>query len=173
MIRVTRKLLRKWIEALLHIHDSPRRTAAAFAVGVFWSFSPFFGLHTALGLLCAFVFGLNRVAVVVGVYANLPWFIVPYYTVATLAGARVIGVRLPSDFAARLEQLVSGSIFTQAFWAGLLELMRPLLWPYHVGSLIGAALLAAVAYLLALPAVVAGRKHVHLRHHSGAPPEST
>ncbi|MCX6538555.1 MAG: DUF2062 domain-containing protein [Acidobacteria bacterium] len=87
MIHVARALLRKWIEALLHIHDSPQRTAAAFAVGVFWGFSPFFGLHTILGL-------------------------------------------------------------------------------------IGAVLLAALAYLMALPAIVAGRTHLHLRTHAVASTES-
>ena len=172
MIHVTRALLRKWIAALLHIHDSPQRTAAAFAVGVFWGFSPFFGLHTVLGLVCAFVFRLNRVAVVVGVYVNLPWIVAPYYTVAALAGATVLGVHLPADFAFRLEQLVAGSMFSHAFWTGLFGLMRPLFWPYHVGSLVGAALLAALGYLLALPAIVAGRTHIHLRAHAVAPPES-
>lgn len=171
MIHITRALLRKWVEALLHIHDAPRRTAAAFAVGVFWGFSPFFGVHTVLGLLCAFVFRLNRVAVVVGVYVNLPWIIAPYYTLATLGGAALLGSHLPPDFASRLEHLVEGPIVSQTFWSGLLELMRPLFWPYHVGSLLGAALLAVLAYLLALPAIVAGRKHLHLRLHPPGPPE--
>jgi hypothetical protein len=172
MIHVTRALLRKLIEALLHIHDSPQRTAVAFAVGVFWGFSPCFGLHTVLGLVCAFLFRLNRVAVIVGVYVNLPWIIAPYYTLATLTGATVLGVGLPADFESRLEQLVAGSMFSQTFWTGLLGLMRPLLWPYHLGSLVGALLLAALAYLLALPAIVAGRKHIHLRTLTVAPPES-
>ena len=171
MIHVTRALLRKWIESLLHIHDSPQRTAVAFAAGVFWGFSPLLGLHTILGLICAFLFRLNRVAVVVGVYVNLPWIVAPYYTVATLAGATVLGVHLPADFAPRLENLVAGSMLSQAFWTGLLELVRPLLWPYCLGSFVGAAALAAVAYLLALPAIVAGRK-LHLLTHGVAPPES-
>ncbi len=173
MIRVTRALLRKWTEELLHIHDSPQRTAAAFAIGVFWGFSPFFGIHTILGLVCAFVFRLNRVAVVVGVYVNLPWFIAPYYTLATLAGATVLGVGLPADFASRLDQLVAGPMFNLPFWTGLFDLMRPLFWPYHLGSLAGAVVMAGLAYALALPAIIAGRKHhLHLRTHPVAPPEA-
>ena len=31
---------RRWLDRLLHLHDTPRRTAAAFALGVFFSFSP-------------------------------------------------------------------------------------------------------------------------------------
>jgi uncharacterized protein (DUF2062 family) len=172
MIHVTRALLRKWVEALLHIHDSPQRTAAAFAVGVFWGFSPLLGLHTVLALICAFLFGLNRPAVVIGVYVNLPWIIAPYYTLATVGGATVLGVRLPPDFASRLEHLVAGSMLSRQFWTGLLKLLRPLLWPYCLGSVAGAALLAALAYLLARPAIVAGRRHLHLRTHAATPPES-
>jgi len=99
MIHLTRSLVRRWLESLLHIHDSPRRTAAAFAVGVFFSFSPALGLHTVLALAVAFLFNLNRVAVILGVCANLPWFIAPYYTLTTMAAARALGVQLPPAFA--------------------------------------------------------------------------
>jgi len=173
MIRVTRALVRRWLESLLHIHDSPERTAAAFAVGVFWGFSPFFGVHTLLALACAFLFNLNRVAVVLGVYANLPWLIGPYYTMATLAGATVLGVHLPAGFGARLHQLYEASMFSRDFWTRLFDVLRPLLWPYHLGSLAGAVILSALAYVVALPAIRAGRKHIHLHAHQAPPTEPT
>jgi uncharacterized protein len=72
MIRLTRGLVRRWLGALLHIDDSPERTAAAFALGVFLGFSPFVGLHTVAGVLLAFLLNFNRVAVLLGVYSNLP-----------------------------------------------------------------------------------------------------
>ena len=40
---------RRWLGALLHIDDSPERTAAACALGVFFGFSPMIGLHTVFG----------------------------------------------------------------------------------------------------------------------------
>ena len=83
MIHLTRALVRRWLDALLHIEDTPQRTAAAFALGVFFGFSPFLGLHTLLGILFAFLLNLNRVAVLLGVYSNLPWIIAPYYAFAT------------------------------------------------------------------------------------------
>ncbi len=46
---------RRWLEQLLHTHDTPRRTAAAYALGVFFGFSPFLGLHTILGVALAFM----------------------------------------------------------------------------------------------------------------------
>src|SRR5262249_50056764 len=68
MIHLTRSLVRRWLDQLLHIHDTPERTAAAFALGVFLGFSPFLGFHTILGIALAFLLNLNRVAVLLGVY---------------------------------------------------------------------------------------------------------
>ena len=65
----------------------PARTAAAFGVGVAVGFSPFVGLHTLIGLVLAFVFNLNRVAVLAGLWVNLPWFMGPYYAATTAFGS--------------------------------------------------------------------------------------
>src|SRR5581483_5193544 len=105
MIHLTRSLVRRWLDALLHIHDTPERTAAAFALGVFLGFSPFLGLHTLLGILFAFLLNFNRVAVLLGVYSNLPWFIGPYYALVTMAGARITGHHPPPGFKSRLGML--------------------------------------------------------------------
>ena len=85
------------LQRLLHIEDTPERTALAYSVGVFIGFSPFLGLHTIAGLLLAFLFRLNRVAVLLGVWSNTPWWLVPYYGVATWVGTRVIGVDLEAE----------------------------------------------------------------------------
>src|SRR5947207_13932989 len=95
MIHLTRALVRRWLDALLHIDDTPERTAAAFALGAFIGFSPFSGLHTVLGIALAFLPNLNRVAVLPGVYTNMPWFLGPYYDVAPLVGATLPGPRGP------------------------------------------------------------------------------
>lgn len=173
MIHFTRSLVRRWLESLLHIHDSPRRTAAAYAVGVFFGFSPVFGLHTVLAVLIAFVFNLNRVAVVLGVYSNLPWFIAPYYTATTMAAASVLDVGLPADFAFRIRALFELSFFSAPFWTSLGQLLRPLLWPFVLGSTVGAAVLSLLSYVVSRPFIEAGRRHLHLRHHHPpAAPES-
>jgi uncharacterized protein (DUF2062 family) len=150
MIHVTRALLRRWLRALLHSADTPHRTAAAYALGVFFGFSPFLGLHTILGVALAFVFNLNRVAAVLGVYSNLPWIILPYYALATMGGAFVMRATLPGDYRSRLEELFTLSILDADFWQHLLTVLQPLLWPYMVGSLMGAVILGALAYRLAL-----------------------
>jgi len=152
--------LRSWLEQLLHTHDTPHRTAAAYALGVFLAFSPMLGLHTVLGLGLAFLLGLNRVAVVLGVYTNLPWLVPAYYTVATIAGAAVLGVEIPPGAVDTAMEAV-----TAASWghlSGLAQGLAPLLWAYILGSTAGAVLFAGVGYRLSLTMILAHRRrHPH------------
>ena len=165
MIHLTRALIRRWLDALLHIEDTPERTAAAFALGVFFGFSPFLGLHTVLGIVAAFLLNLNRVAVLLGVYSNLPWIIAPYYAFATMAGARITGHKLPPGLRSQLGALFELTVFGTEFWHRLITILKPLLWPYTVGSTFGALVLAALAYPLAL-AFVTSRRRIHdIIHH--------
>lgn len=135
---------RAWLELLLHTHDTPDRTAAAFALGVLIGFSPLLGLHTILAVLLAFAFRLNRVAVLLGVYANLPWFMVPYYTLATWLGALLLRIDIPPDaFDGVMAALEHRS--WREFQVAALGLER-FLWPFTLGSTIGAVLLAFSSY---------------------------
>ncbi len=166
MIAITRALLRKWMETLLHIHDTPKRTAAAFAVGVFFGFSPFLGLHTVLALAVAFIFNLNRVAVLIGVYSNLPWIIAAWYALTTAIGAWMLRTNLPPGFGETVAKLFSLSLFRPEFWHQVAYEMRSLFWPYFVGSLLGSVLLAALAYFLTAGFLEARKSHhlLELRH---------
>src|SRR5258706_13982357 len=103
MYHFTKKAVLKWAEKLLHIHDSPERTAAAFAIGIGLGFSPFLGLHTVIGLLLAFTLNLNRVAMLIGIYLHLPWFMPAYYTATTAFGAWLLGTHLPPGFIHQVE----------------------------------------------------------------------
>ena len=152
-------MIRRWLGALLHIQDTPKRTAAAFALGVFFGFSPFLGLHTLMAVGLAFALNLNRVAVLLGVYSNLPWIIGAYYASTTMLGAAILRTRLPEGFRERLGALFELSVLQGGFWQELARLLQPLLWPFTVGSTIGASLLAAAAYPLAL-AFINSRKRL-------------
>jgi uncharacterized protein (DUF2062 family) len=165
MIRLTRDFVRRWLGALLHIDDTPERTAAAFAVGVFLGFSPFVGLHTMIGVVLAFLLNFNRVAVLLGVYSNLPWIVAPYYAFATMfVGAPLTGHRIPLGFRRQVADVFEHSVFQGEFWKQLLVIFRPLVVPYTVGSLIGALVLALIAYPLALAFVTSQRRFSHLIH---------
>lgn len=147
--------IRRWLDQLLHTHDTPQRTAAAYALGVFFGFSPFLGLHTVLGLVFAFALNLNRVAVLLGIYSNLPWILPAYYTVTTLIGAAILRVQVPPGLMKDLTDAL-----TESTWADFRHLARaltPLLWAYALGSTLGAIALALVGYRVALAAVIAHR----------------
>jgi uncharacterized protein (DUF2062 family) len=114
------------------------------------------GLHTVLGLALAFVFRLNRVAVVLGVYSNLPWLVPAYYTVATIAGAAILGVDVQPRALEEAMRAVSAASWGE--YAGLARRLAPIMWAYVLGSTVGSVLLAAIAYRVALVMIVTHRK---------------
>jgi uncharacterized protein (DUF2062 family) len=147
---------KRWLEELLHTHDTPRRTALAYALGVFFGFSPMLGLHTVLGVAAAFVFNLNRLAVLLGIYSNLPWILPAYYTIATLVGAAILQVEVPPGLLRELTDAL-----TDASWGEFRRLAHalwPLAWAFVLGSTMGAVALAAVAYRTSLAMIVAHRR---------------
>jgi uncharacterized protein len=149
---------RRWLNQLLHTHDTPQRTAVAYAVGVFFGFSPFLGLHTILGLGFAFAFSLNRVAVLLGVYSNLPWILPAYYSLATLLGATILRVKVPPNLLRDLQGALA-----DASWADFRQLghaLTPLAWAYVLGSTIGALVLAVIAHRVALVTIIAHRRRI-------------
>ncbi len=165
MIHLTKQLVRRWLDQLLHIDDTPERTAAAFALGVFFGFSPFLGFHTILGIVFAFLLNMNRVAMLLGVYSNLPWIIAPYYAAVTMAASKLTGHHLPPNFRSQLGSLFEMSAFQGEFWHRLITILKPLFFPYAVGSFFGALIIAAFAYPIAL-AFVTSRRRIHdMIHH--------
>ena len=157
MVRFPR--VRVWLEQLLHTHDTPQRTAAAYALGVFLGFSPILGLHTILGVVLAFALNLNRLAVLLGVYSNLPWILVPYYTLATWLGAELLRTTVPPGAVeALLEALknLSWSEFRTAAGA-----LKPVLWAFTLGSTVAATVLALIAYRVSFVMIRTHRRRMH------------
>jgi uncharacterized protein len=78
------------VGALLQLDDSPWRTALALAVGVFISFTPFWGFQSMLALVMATVCRLNRAVTLTGTWINLPWFAPFVYGGALKLGALML-----------------------------------------------------------------------------------
>ena len=121
---------------LLHVDDTPERTAAAFALGRVLRLLAVPRASTrSSALVFAFLLNLNRVAVLLGVYSNLPWIIArvlrPHDDGRRVA-ARARRCRPGSASSSR--QLFELSLFHGDFWhAAGARFMRPLFWPYTVG----------------------------------------
>jgi uncharacterized protein (TIGR03546 family) len=62
---------------ILSLDSHPRHIATGFAVGIFISFTPFFGLHTPLAIAAAFIFRLNKLTCITGAWVNTPLTIIP------------------------------------------------------------------------------------------------
>lgn len=69
--------LRQQFKKILSLDAHPGHISAGFAVGVFISFTPFFGLHTPLAIALAFIFRLNKVTCITGAWVNTPLTVVP------------------------------------------------------------------------------------------------
>ena len=161
MVRFPR--VRVWLEQLLHTHDTPQRTAAAYALGVFLGFSPVLGLHTVLGLILAFALSLNRVAVLLGVYSNLPWILVPYYTLATWLGATLLRTAIPPGVVEALMTALENRSWSE--FRSVAGTLKPVLWAFTLGSTIAATGLALVAYRVSFVMITTHRKRVHRSQH--------
>jgi uncharacterized protein (DUF2062 family) len=141
---------RDLVKKLLHIEDTPQRTALAYSIGIFLGFSPFLGLHTLMGLAIAFLFGLNRVAILLGVWTNTPWWIVPFYMSATWVGMWATGFRIDWTTLKEIFQLgMDRGFMSSNFWGGVTS-QWGLLLSFLVGSFILCTLLSVIAYPLSL-----------------------
>lgn len=144
------------------LDDTPERIAISFAVGVFLAFSPFIGLHTILGLTIAFIFGLNRPAVLIGVFVNNPWTILPIYTAGAYVGGYLFG------FPARpaLPSFQWSNLWYLGYWRLVFE-ERHVLKPLILGSCILSFVAAGISYPIALWVIRQGRAY-RARHRHGA-----
>ncbi|HNX51483.1 MAG TPA: DUF2062 domain-containing protein [Thermoanaerobaculaceae bacterium] len=75
--------------------EPPSRVAAALALGITISFSPFQGLHTVIALLLAFVLRLNKPDVLLGTVIVNPWTLPVYFPAACWLGSRLTGIPVP------------------------------------------------------------------------------
>jgi uncharacterized protein (DUF2062 family) len=143
--------LKRTLQILLQLQDTPHRIALAFGIGVWIAFSPAFGLHTGMALAIAYGFRLSRAAMLIGAYVNNPWTIAPMYTAGTLLGSYLLGVA--PEGLSQIDWSLEGRAFYEALFLGL----RPYLWPFVVGNTILGVVGGAAAYF-ALRSVLARRQ---------------
>jgi uncharacterized protein (DUF2062 family) len=74
---ISRDKLKQKFKEILSLDSHPGHISAGFAVGVFISFTPFFGLHTPMAIALAFIFRLNKLTCLTGAWINTPLTMVP------------------------------------------------------------------------------------------------
>jgi uncharacterized protein (DUF2062 family) len=133
--------IRRALQVLVRIEDSPHRTALAFAIGVWIAFLPLIGIHTALALLIAFAFRLNRVTLLLGAYVNNPWTLVPLFMAGTFLGCVLLGI--PPSTLWALE-------WPRGEWHAreMFVRLRPIVGPFLVGNVALGTLSALFSYTI-------------------------
>lgn len=83
--------VRMHLRRLLDLDGHPARIAAGFGVGIFISFTPFFGVHTPMAIVLALLFRLNKVATVTGAWVNTPVTVIPALVASHEIGRFILG----------------------------------------------------------------------------------
>jgi len=138
------KTVKQYLRTFVALDDTPERIALAFSIGVFISFSPLLGLHTLIGMLIAVFFGLNRMAMLTGVWINNPWTLLPIYSTATYVGQRLAGFRGNSAPMVRFHEM-----WHLRYWLGVIHDWR-FLKPLLLGSTVISFVAGGLAYAITL-----------------------
>ena len=146
MVSIAR--LRSYLSQILHLHESPHRTAFAFAIGVFIAFSPIYGLHTLSVVFCTWAFRLNFLALMVGAGINNPWTLVPILGATIWTGSKLLGIPQAAPF--DWDNLSFLSLYDQVL-------------PYALPFAAGGVFLGLIGALLSYPAtyLVISRYRAH------------
>jgi len=134
--------LKKQFNKILSLDAHPGHIAVGFAVGVFISFTPFFGLHTPLAIAIAFLFRLNKLTCVTGAWVNTPLTVFP-----ALAASYNLG------------RFLMGKPPKEVFFKGLeWQHLQPYAKSLVLGSSIIGFVAAVIAYFICYSLVVAFRR---------------
>lgn len=151
--------LREQLRGLLHLDESPERTALAFAVGVFIAFSPTYGFHILSALFCAWAFRLNVPALMAGTFINNPWTFVPIIGATFWTGFVVMGQ--PAAPALDWHALTPEALYEQ---------IAPYVVPFVVGGVALSVLGACLGYLILLTVIRRVRERRRAESRVAAPP---
>ncbi|MBA3965359.1 MAG: DUF2062 domain-containing protein [Nitrospirales bacterium] len=136
---ITIESVRQQLTQVLHLRETPHRTALAFSLGVFIAFAPHYFFHTASVVFCAWAFRLNFLALFLGSFINNPWTLVPILAASLYTGLLLVGT--PSSITS-----------TTIEWDQLnVDNMFDMLSPYLIPFLVGACALSIVGSLMAYP----------------------
>lgn len=109
--------------------------------------SPLLGIHTVLAIGIAWIFKLNRIVTLVGVFVTNPWTIVPIYTFGTWVGAKLLS----------MDDIIPEIDWSNISMLAFINEFRPLIVPFVIGTTFIGAVSAVIGYIIIYKAVKAGR----------------
>ena len=151
--------VRSLFRRILHLDETPHRTALAFAIGVFIGFSPAYGLHMLMVGLCAWAFRLNLIALLAGAFLNNPWTLIPVLGGTYWTGAMILGLHEFPSFD-----------WSDITFMGIYHQVMPYVWPFFVGGMVLSFAGALVSYPLVYLLLSKYRQAKTIKHPEPLPP---
>ena len=160
------KLERFFVYRVLSLDDTPHRIALGVAIGMFVTWTPTIGFQMALTVALCVLLRANKLVGVPFVWISNPLTIVPIYVPSYYLGCWLLG--RSTDGVSKIQEAVDWgtdgwshkvSHFFSTVWSIFLEL-----W---VGSLLFAAVIGALSYVIIYYLVIFYRKHWHHKHAAG------
>jgi uncharacterized protein (DUF2062 family) len=150
---------------LRRLPDSPERIARGVGVGVFTTFTPFYGLHFIVAGSLAFILRGNILASVMATFFGNPLTYVPIGVVALQTGHWLLGTSVNAEdqasfggaFVDAWRDLTSNffSLFDEqkADWTGLQAFYQDVFVPYLIGGIPPGIICGMIGYYLSLPLI--------------------
>ena len=151
--------------------DSSERIARGIFVGVFTSFTPFYGLHFLVAFLLARIMNGNVFASLLATFFGNPLTYVPIAYASLKTGYWLTGMTRDAervrhgfgemfygagrDLWENLKALFTGQ---DADWVGLSEFYDDVFFPYMIGAIIPGIVSGLVCYYLSVPVIRAYQK---------------
>ncbi|QYX58272.1 DUF2062 domain-containing protein [Roseovarius sp. SCSIO 43702] len=152
---------------LFRLPDPPHRIARGIFVGVFITFTPFFGLHFVLSAILAWILRGNIVAALLATFVGNPPTFVLIAAVSLETGHWLLGRPPPGEVDEGMFELFWHAI--QSFfwniyavftgqpveWGPLVQFWHEVFFPYMIGGLIPGVICGLAAYYFSLPFIQA------------------
>lgn len=155
---------------LRRLPDTPHKIARGVGIGVFISFTPFFGLHFVLAILLSLLIRGNALAALLATFFGNP-VTFPFIAGASLtlghwilqdnldpaehkSVLRLFG-QAAGDFWYKFKALFGGA---SVDWSNLQDFMMQVFLPYLVGGFVPGMVLGLTGYFLTVPVITAYQK---------------
>jgi hypothetical protein len=138
-------------QRLLRIHGTPREVALGFALGIFISLTPTFGIQMLIAFLLATFLKWNRISAIIGVFLSNPLTAPFIYTGTYLAGLTFWPYPAPP---------FPGQVISLTFFKELVQQTPDLLIIMSIGGAIIGIPAALLSYIIILNLVNRYRGHL-------------
>jgi uncharacterized protein (DUF2062 family) len=155
---------------LRRLPDSPHKISRGIMVGVFTTFTPFYGIHFVIAAILARAVHGNILAALLATFFGNPLTYVPIGAVALKTGHFLLGTKLNREVDESLLRKFGGAgqdlmynlwyMFSDrpTNWSHLGRFWDEVFFPYMIGGIVPGVIAGVVAYYISLPLIAAYQK---------------